>query len=41
MKTTILIVTHDIDEAVYLSDRVLIMSSHPGKIFKEAEIQPN
>lgn len=39
MKTTILIVTHDIDEAVYLSDRVLIMSSHPGRIFKELEIQ--
>lgn len=38
MKTTILIVTHDIDEAVYLSDRVLIMSSHPGTIFKELKI---
>lgn len=38
MKTTILMVTHDIDEAVYLSDRVLIMSSQPGKIFKDIEI---
>lgn len=37
-KTTILLVTHDIDEAVYLSDRVLIMSSHPGKIYKEMKI---
>lgn len=37
-KTTILLVTHDIDEAVYLSDRILIMSSHPGKIFKEMKI---
>lgn len=37
-KTTILIVTHDIDEAVYLSDRVLIMSSNPGRIFKDMTI---
>ncbi|WP_342507235.1 ABC transporter ATP-binding protein [Sporosarcina sp. FSL K6-2383] len=37
-KTTILLVTHDIDEAVYVSDRVLIMSSHPGKIYKEMKI---
>ncbi|WP_338472213.1 ABC transporter ATP-binding protein [Niallia sp. XMNu-256] len=39
MKTTILIVTHDIDEAVYLSDRILIMSSHPGRIFKDISIK--
>lgn len=38
MKTTILLVTHDIDEAVYLSDRVLIMGSRPGKIHKEMKI---
>lgn len=31
-KTTIVFVTHDIDEAIYLSDRIVIMSPRPGKI---------
>ncbi|MDQ1004384.1 NitT/TauT family transport system ATP-binding protein [Neobacillus niacini] len=39
LKTTILMVTHDIDEAVYLSDRILIMTSHPGEIFKDVPIK--
>lgn len=34
-RTTIILVTHDIDEAVYLSDRILILSSNPGTIHKE------
>lgn len=29
---TILFVTHSVDEAVYLADRIVIMSHHPGKI---------
>ncbi|MDQ7727015.1 ABC transporter ATP-binding protein [Halomonas sp. SpR8] len=28
----ILLVTHDIDESLYLADRVLVMGSHPGTI---------
>jgi len=31
-KTTVVFVTHDVDEAVYLSDRVLVMSNSPGGI---------
>ncbi|MDR0804684.1 MAG: ABC transporter ATP-binding protein [Oscillospiraceae bacterium] len=36
--TTMLLVTHDIDEAIYLSDRVVIMTPRPGKIQDILEI---
>ena len=35
---TVIFVTHNIYEAVYLSNRVLVMSSHPGSIFAEIPI---
>ncbi|WP_238162528.1 ABC transporter ATP-binding protein [Cohnella sp. AR92] len=40
-KCGVLFVTHDVDEAIYLSDRVYVMSAHPGRVAKEISIQMN
>jgi ABC-type nitrate/sulfonate/bicarbonate transport system ATPase subunit len=37
-RRTVLFITHDIDEAVYLGDRVMVLSSRPGKVELELEI---
>jgi ABC-type nitrate/sulfonate/bicarbonate transport system ATPase subunit len=37
--TTMLLVTHDIDEAIYMSDRIVIMTPRPGRIERIIDIQ--
>jgi NitT/TauT family transport system ATP-binding protein len=36
--TTILFITHDIEEAIYLSDRMWLLSQRPAKILEEFRI---
>jgi NitT/TauT family transport system ATP-binding protein len=36
--STILFVTHDVEEAVYLADRIFIMSAHPGTIIEDVQV---
>lgn len=38
-KKTIVFVTHSVDEAVFLADRIIVMSANPGKIKEEFKIE--
>jgi NitT/TauT family transport system ATP-binding protein len=36
--STILFVTHDVEEAIYLADRIFIMSAHPGTVVEDLQV---
>lgn len=38
-KSTFVLVTHDIDEALYLCDRILILRGQPGIVYEELRIE--
>jgi NitT/TauT family transport system ATP-binding protein len=37
-RKTVVFVTHDIDEAILLADRIIMMSNSPGKIYREIAV---
>lgn len=37
-RATVLFITHDVDEAIYLSDRVVVMGAAPGRIVGEYKV---
>lgn len=38
MKKTVIFITHDVEEAVLISDRVYVMGTNPGRIVKEVKL---
>ena len=40
VQSTVFFVTHSIEEAVFLGDRVYVMGRAPGKILRELEVEP-
>ncbi len=35
---TIVFITHDLDEAIFLADRILVLSAHPGEVQELIEV---
>ncbi len=37
-RATVLFVTHDVEEALYMSERVFVMSTEPGQLFHQTDV---
>jgi NitT/TauT family transport system ATP-binding protein len=38
-RKTVVLVTHDINEAIYLSDRTVVMTAHPGRVHEIVDVR--
>jgi NitT/TauT family transport system ATP-binding protein len=37
-RMTVIFITHDLEEAIYLGDRVIVLGAHPGRVIEEIKI---
>ena len=40
LKPTLVMVTHDVEEAIVLADRIMVMRPHPGRVYEEIAVRP-
>ncbi|MEM9257750.1 MAG: ABC transporter ATP-binding protein [Pseudomonadota bacterium] len=38
IEVTVVFITHDLDEAIYLADRILVLKAHPGEVTELIEV---